>query len=143
MYALTSGSYSDYQVHCVFEREDDAEAAAALGGDYEVVGLPLYRAGERPTRVITHWQAEARLYDETPLRVEGMHTHATTHWSWEGEPQYGPDRPRFGLLWIPPRSDRAGWWSLSAVCRDRDLALKSVQDNLAELKARRSGVADG
>jgi hypothetical protein len=144
LHIIESGSYSDYRVHAAFERQEDAERFAAENGDFDTSTLPLYSAGVMPQKVITDWHVTASLYDDEALTVDGPDSRPDVTWDWDDTARLGPERPDFKLVWWPPdRCPPHGRWSFYAHCRDRGLAEKCVQDRLAEMKARRSGVTDG
>lgn len=77
IYAVTSGEYSDWSVHALFESEADAEAHAkkrneGASSSYDVAGVAefcFYPEGEQPERLtvyrITAHRSEERGYKET------------------------------------------------------------------------------
>lgn len=70
IYAVSAGEYSDYSVHAIFERREDAEAAIASGfggRSYDhphVEEFDYYASGVLPKRVpITRYHAEVEIAD--------------------------------------------------------------------------------
>lgn len=119
IWIATSGSYSDYAINAVFEREEDAQAAVDDGFADIVEEHRLYAAGETPTK--THyWIAHNRPRtgsDPWEIHIEPRITFAEEPVVHEhGEyPVYPPER---GLMCF---------WAKSL---DRERAVKSVADRI-------------
>jgi hypothetical protein len=145
IWVLGHGSYSDYGVVAAFTTKELAEAVEATDEEFSVQAIPLL--SEAPAKTITSWHVYAYVIDSKPPRIEGPFTRTAEHWSWNGPPAFGPERPVTSFDWYGPSQysypPQPGRWSIRAECRDREQALKSVQDRIAELMARLAGVTDG
>lgn len=85
--ALSSGSYSNYRIHCAFENPADAERAAAeLNGDsrfpeYCTEALPVVPDGRLPRRV-TQYRMGVTVYHHAEHGHEPILTDNEV-WEWE------------------------------------------------------------
>jgi hypothetical protein len=148
VYAATSGFYSDYRVHALFETKELAEEVANIDnagkggwGDMSVEGFVLYDAV--PQRRVKHTLTVADRKD---------------HWSGESIPLEGGwfvgEVER--LLWPwdfdIPKNCRAkvnrhglkmkkGWRTFSVEGWDKDACKKAVYDTLTQIKAEDEGIA--
>lgn len=127
VYSVSSGSYSDYRVEKLFESREDAERFADGGGgqytDGFVEEFQLYPAGTEGYEV---WRAmgwTSRGLDE--IRIESSRAM-----------QPGPRRPEVRthpMLGIRGMGDPG--YFVSASCADRNAAIKSVKDRIAQMIA--------
>lgn len=122
VWAITSGAYSDWNVHCVCDDKEEAEKAAAKlnegevdnGRDFQVLPMP-YVAGEVP--VHTTWRAYGELEREEIEARAGHHLNL------------GPERPFVSCAFAEG--------IVQADCVDREAAIKAVKDRLAAMRAER------
>lgn len=135
-YVVSSGSYSGYRVHAVFESEEDAKAhAAQIGSWADVVDMPYFPTGTRP-EMTTIWDVTAQGPDfELDLR-------ARTEPEYDGETaMLRGRRPKVdeNTRWVRNGSEKVPFLS----CRSLDLeaAKKVVSDRAAQLKAKAAGIA--
>jgi hypothetical protein len=127
--ALSSGSYSTYQLHCVFEDPADADRAEAelnagkRFGDYFTERLVVMPAGRLPKKKTT-WTVHV-----CAGNVDGPHelmAIPTEIWEWEPAPELAELHP--GQLQHPTLSRYHG--------TDKDRVMAAAQAKLAELKSK-------
>lgn len=120
IWAISSGSYSDYGVHLLCETEEQAkQAVAAMGGDYRVEGFDYFPIGSGPG--VYRWFRATGLEGSLDVRV--------SEWRAFGQ---APLRPRVRKsVW----RDNAPSVLIEATCRDRTAAIKAVKDRLIQRKA--------
>lgn len=122
VYAVSSGDYSDYVVHCLFDREEDAERHATVRNtEYKYFGayiqqIQIFGPGEQPERISHHVRA-ARIADgqlEEHLRVDIL-------WNYDVVEDFD--------------ESPSSWWPVSVAGRDKSKVEKVYYDRLAQLKA--------
>jgi hypothetical protein len=94
LYAIASGSYSDYRVHAVCESKADAEQVAKVGNrsggaffdDFEVEEMPYFPKGEVPQRG-GWWSAEAVVQDDGRIEHDEPRFHVRWPWDYDYEPK--------------------------------------------------------
>lgn len=136
IYVIEDGEYSGYNVLCAFESEADAQAVVAdgLGDSYKE--MVLFAAGERPTKRIAEWHAEARV----PTSGEPDQPRVWARETWDSdslephEQQKPAERPRVNAL--PGVAGR----HISATGSDRESTLKACQDRYSQILAEREGL---
>lgn len=133
VWVVSSGSYSDYRVHCAAPSERAAkEIAAAMNadharGDYMVESLPVIDRAER----VTIYGNEAVITDDATVTDEG----ARDRKEWNVNPLY-PERLRpVTVRWVrtPIIYHQAG--RLEVYGTDRDRVRKTFSDMKAQLLA--------
>jgi hypothetical protein len=120
VYAVTSGAYSDYSVHCVFVRREDAEQYVALGLGEDIEEMDLHATMPEVFTVYTaqivrqgdHYRQAGEL-QESSYRTTRRPEHKTSEWA----------------------------WAFQAIGPDRERVIKSVRDRYAARKAQQEGVA--
>lgn len=132
VWAASSGAYSNYEVICVFEKRDDAEAYVADGGAERVEELQMWPAGSRPER-ITYWYADWNPHHG--LSIGDRREDANDNLR-------GLTRPRLTVneRWIADaRTNARGTHWLPWVtgrCLDRQALEKAMKDRVAALRVR-------
>lgn len=117
IYAISSGEYSDYNVHCSFERKEDAERFVAAGMGDCVEELTLFASMPQIYTVYSaRINTEGTRFGELvvtsyPTTVEPTHQPMVSNWGFQAS---GPDRER---------------------------VVKSVVDRYTAWKAREQGIA--
>lgn len=126
---LSSGSYSDYRIHCAFEEPADAErAAAALNGDslfpdYDVETLPVMSSGRLPRRVTRYRMGViVTTHVERGLRPVLVDNEV---WDWEAPPP---------IRQVPPPSGDKGALFEGT---DKDLVVAAATAYLTEMRTGR------
>lgn len=130
VYAISRGSYSDYQVDLVFEAKEDAEAYCKLrnteiGRECYVEPFDYYPSGERPILTLTYRATATAREPIVVLREE---------WR-EG------DVPEIHGHTIPPTLNQPEWWFIEAHGTNKERVLKAAHDRAAEAKAQAEGIA--
>ncbi len=129
VHVLSSGSYSDYRVHCALASSEDADAAAeALNagsrcGDYYAEKLPVMPAGHVPTKKITY---ECSISPISLLAGADGKVSVTDYERWEWEDLGLPDATE-----IPPRGDQLARFHGT----DKDAVRAAAQQRLDQLRA--------
>lgn len=123
VYAVSSGTYSDYTVHELYESREDAEAIAKVFG-YEVEEFDYYPAGSRPT-IYKSYSARIYKHDTSTYRARAGQL----------------DVRDFNVTEEPKHN--AGEWDAMfyADGPDRERVVKSVTDRYAAWKAQQEGIA--
>lgn len=131
VWAASSGSYSDYGVSSIFERQEDAEAYVAemnvdkgYGPDYYVEDFTYYPAGTRPT-VTLIWAVYA--HDSGSVTVESYATDEA-------------DAPRRYARPVATEETVGGRMYFRASCIDKEAAIKAVADRQTRWQARHAGL---
>lgn len=120
VYAVSSGSYSDYTVDCVFERREDAERYVEL------------KMGERVEEMtyFAEFPAVHRKYSATVYKQGGMWGQAGAmrleDWMTTDEPEHRYADSNFAVTAEGP---------------DKERVIKSVRDRYATWKAEQEGVS--
>lgn len=131
VHALTSGSYSDFRVHAVFEREEDAQAAVDAGAGDDHQPLTVFGPGGQPRRTVIY-----RAYAAVGLLSHAQNAEPRVvpqvTWIYDGS---SPQRPQLR------ESSTTVHLDLNAEGEDREAALKVVADRYARLVAEREGIA--
>lgn len=142
VWGLTSGSYSDWTVHALFETEADAQAAADAYtkasdyGDGEIQEFVYYEAGETPRRIVwfTCYQT---LSDSGEIRTDGKIARREA-WEYNQDETFSK-RPKVEIKYTPkdPSPARAwvGYYNISIVGSDRAAVAKTWSDLRAQWKA--------
>lgn len=132
VWVVSSGSYSDYRVHCAAPSERAAkEIAAAMNadharGDYMVESLPVIDRAER----VTIYGNEAVITDDATVTDEG----ARNRKEWNVNPLYPERLCPVTVRWVrAPIYHQAG--RLEVYGTDRDRVRKTFSDMKAQLLA--------
>lgn len=133
LYAVVSGSYSDYQIHVLFPTQAAAEAHAATRNKlktwdhdrHNVQSFLLVEEGEPTAKVF--WHANAAPY------IKGIETHNEVIWEEADDREAVPTRPNV-RVW----GDNQQY--VQATGPDKRSVIKAVADKLAQLKAQREGI---
>lgn len=137
VYALSSGSYSTYRIHCLFEREEDAKAAAAAAGrgqvysDHFIEELTLFGPVGQPRKTVMY-TARATVRVEGHWKDWAPNVSSEEEWIYTGR---GPERPELRRL------DRGQYVTFEARGEDREQVTKMVADAYAQAIAEREQVA--
>ena len=130
VWAVTSGEYSDYSVCGIFDTEDDAKAAVALGLGEDVCQFPYYPKGDKPVRREL-WQITVS------VRADGTLNHPATkawpHKKWVSV-STPTDRP-----WVE-REDEGGHTWLEVYAPTKEQAEKVLHDRVAQVRAEKLGL---
>ena len=132
VWVVSSGSYSDYRVHCAAPSKKAAQSiVAALNGDdrieYFVERVPVFEKAER----VTIYGLDAVIEDDGTVRREA----ARERDEWNVDPLY-PERLRPATArWVraPCYNGRAG--RLEVYGTDRERVRKTYSDMRAQLLA--------
>lgn len=137
VYAVTSGCYSDYSVHAVFEDKPDAQAHAAQISSGDVEEMPYYPKGERP-EMVTIWTASATGPD---FELE-MRSHTEPAYDGEVAVLKGK-RPKVheSSRYLRLRHGHERVPYLSCTSLDDVAARKAVADRAAQIKAATAGIS--
>jgi len=151
IYCVASGCYSDYRVHAVFEREDDAaryavelskdrgddEGWALRSSDARVEIMPYYPEGGAP-EIVTVYRAALLLYDDGrvmedfwPFR-ETMDVKPQASQEWSHEVVVGA-RPVLRYVRAPIYSGKGG--RIEGTCLDARALIQAIKDRAAMFKA--------
>ena len=133
VWVVSSGSYSDYRVHCAAPSERAAkEIAAAMNadharGDYMVESLPVIDRAER----VTIYGNEAVITDDATVTDEG----ARDRKEWNVNPLY-PERLRpVTVRWVRASVYRGRAGRLEVYGLDEERVRKTYSDMRAQLLA--------
>lgn len=132
VWAVTSGSYSDYRVRALFEDEATAKSVVATQKDHYdwsldgIEGLVFYPAGEVPSQVPCHYM-QVEIWDDGHLSNE--RAESQNRWDWD-EVEDFPVRPKVRWVRPPIQSDKGGRLEV----RGRDL--QGVQQAFSDCRAR-------
>lgn len=137
-WAVVSGEYSDYRIHAVFERREDAEAAEVAGLGDDIHEIDYCPAGVLPTKVMVH-EYWAMAHPEGKLADCPVHTRGGEAVFDFGDGTAAPKRP---VIHEGSRSPGCAIY-VEARCASAALAEKALRDRLARLYAEWAGVADG
>ncbi len=124
VYALQSGGYDDYTM-VVFEREEDARAAVAMGAGAHYDAMVLMEAGELPYRTTVH-TARASIDLAPNVGSAAPDVAASERWVIGDPPPACSDIHEYRA---PTHIN------LSAEGTDVDAVLKAVTDRYRELRA--------
>lgn len=131
LYSVTSGSYSDYQVHAVFARKQDAEQAIREAPEkgfrdgYEISEMPYFPSGALPVVATLHFISENWWDDESRTQYnERSEVVSELDPSWHT----WPDRPYVRFVRAPMHKDKGGRIEIT-VLDDMNLARKVYSDN--------------
>ena len=134
VWVVSSGSYSDYRVHCAAPSKKAAQGiVVALNGDdkerskYFVERVPVIEKAER----ITVYGIEAIITDDGTVREESVRDRD----EWNVDPLYQQRLRPVTVRWVraPIYNGQAG--RLEVYGTDRGLVLKTFSDMRAELIA--------
>lgn len=139
IWAVSSGSYSDYRVHAAFATEEQAETAAVKAekaetymGGYFVEELPWYPKGENPEPITVH-RMSAVLWDN------GTHN-APTYTLDDAKMEFQhyqfvppPRRAHIRQVRAPEYKEKGARLEVSA--RTETMVRKAMNDRLMEHKA--------
>lgn len=132
IYAVSTGSYSDYRVRATFELEEDAKISAeAMNAQDEwaearVEVLSYYPAGQTPTSQTVYYHG-AHVQDNGVVTSE--YDHGFVEWDFEAFQTFENNRPDV-------RFHRGtGVGSLTVSGLDKQAVDQSFSDNLARIKA--------
>jgi hypothetical protein len=145
VWILESGEYSDYRVGCIFEREEDAEAAVAAGLGEDYSERILFAPGVLPVKTRRGWNGAARLDHDGYESAPYAHPH-DVHDADELDPkpvELYPERVEVKVHKQQVRVAQNGPYDclLTARGRDREDVLKALSDRMGRLKAERDGLA--
>lgn len=102
VWAITSGAYDSYQVHCIYSKRKDARNAVKLmGSRYSVERLPLMTA--QPTQITFHAR-QADIFDEG---IAGE-TCSYTFQEWDVDLSYPGDNVPARVTWRRVGAARGG-----------------------------------
>jgi hypothetical protein len=102
VWAVTSGSYDSYQVHCVYSKRKDArDAVKLMGSRYSVERLPLRTT--QPTQITIHFR-RADIFDEG---IAGE-TRSYTVQEWDVDLTYPEDNVPARVAWRRVGGARGG-----------------------------------
>jgi len=134
LFGVSSGSYSDYRVHCVFGDRAAAEVfATTIDGFVEE-----FRAFDHQPERVVWWEISVRLNaDGSHFPREPGPFHRE---DWEFDvPHPISRRPRFDLLYSEPYSGNGyggpGQYGLFGHGLDRDACAQVISDHVAQWKA--------
>lgn len=141
VWAVSSGSYSDYRVHAVFSSEEAADAVCAAEnrgssyGDYGVEEYVLYdKAPERFVEytVTVGRRPEDRFGDPTSAIDGGFYLWESERlvWPWEASTSKN----------MRPTATRYGRDGITVRGRDAESVRKTVHDAIARVKAEEAGL---
>lgn len=133
IYAVTSGMYSDYTVHGLFENEADAQAVAdnwrgSRYSDADIENFTLYAPGERPEQFVV-WTAWNYVAADKPE----MRSQVITDWG-------GNERQFYSDLKIsvtPPYQTRRFFTDQAVQVSglDKDEVIRVWHEKVAEVRA--------
>jgi hypothetical protein len=126
IWAVEEGSYSDYSVKALFERQEDADAAHAAGLGDDVSEFVLFGPGELP-RKVGYWRAYGRLFLDG--RREGPRAYPQSGWSSIGEFD-PPTRPK-----VTEYRPMPGFIDFHSEAMTEKAAIKAVSDRMAQRAA--------
>jgi hypothetical protein len=135
LWALTAGSYSDYQVHALFPTKKLAEAGVeAHNKDKEawiegaqVETLYLYDEVPEPT---TSWKYQAELWDDGLTTNEYLDS--TTALPWNHLRGEAPKRPKVRYVRAPIYNNKGG--RLEVYGSDEQAVKQAFSDNKARIR---------
>lgn len=131
LWAVSSGEYSDYSVNAVFDTEEDARAAVALGVGDDVLEMDYYRSGDRPVKRHVWFAHSGR------ITAEGVHERANlsanVHEIWTPESRLA-SRP----VVREQREGKGVWVDVQAPTKE--LAEKVLHDRIAKVCAELLGL---
>lgn len=136
LWAVTSGEYSDYSVNAVFETEEGAREAIALGLGEDVRALDYYRTGDKPVRRET-WIAYSGRIEADGSRTPGSmnmvprEAGRMTSWAPSSRPT---DRPT-----VTEDRERGGLW-ITVEAPTKEMAEKVLHDRIAKARAELMGL---
>lgn len=126
VYAITTGSYSDYRVERIFETRKDAEAfVTSMGGEgkwdpLQIEEFDFHPAGSLPT---VYTEYAVRCWPDRDDEIQESSERTT-------------DKPRHTPY---EHHDRHVYFA--CIGPDRERCLKSVSDRVAKWKAEQEGIA--
>jgi len=139
LWAVTSGSYSDYRVHVLLETEDQAievaRAADAQEGchDYAVESFPFYPTVAEITEPITIYEMSVVLWDDgrhdLPSYEEPVTRMEFQHYKFVPP----KTRPRIRQVRAPVYKNKGA--RLDVTARTETMVRKAMNDRLMEHKA--------
>ena len=127
VYAVSSGSYSDYEVERIFELREDAEAfIEEMGGGsqwrpFDIEEFDFHPAGQRPEVYIEY---AARCWPDRKKEIEQTSIRTT-------------DKPKH----TPMEDITTNRVYFACTGPDRERCLKSVSDRVAQWKAFTAGIS--
>lgn len=136
VWALSSGSYSDYTVLAIFETKEDAEAAAAMQGpaddwhsDKRVEEMSYYPKGGAP-KVVRIYDRQAQFWDDGTVDQE-RENHRD---EWEYDPLHGPASKRPSVRFVRPPIQKNKGGRLEVRGLDKRAVDKAFSENAARIK---------
>jgi len=132
LWAITSGSYSDYTVNAVFDTEEDARAAIALKLGEDLTELDYYRSGDKPIQRGVWHANSGPISADGPVPFGGwsLEAHLITSWV----PSSRPERPSVREI----REGQRIWVYVEAPTKE--LAEKVLHDRIAKARAELLGL---
>lgn len=132
LYAVSEGDYSDYRIRALFEREEDAEQARALGLGDRVETILLYPSGLLPQRQ-PRWQAQATIWTDGYMNGGGTVRTQPRH-TWPEVDDPALLNQQFPPVEIRENPARNGW-TVYVYSDSEERARKICSDEVAKLKA--------
>jgi hypothetical protein len=130
LWAISSGDYSDYSVNAVFDTEEDARAAIALGLGERLEEMDYYRAGDTPVKREI-WQAHSgRINADGSMAIPANEAGRMTPWV----PSSRPDRPK-----VTEERENGGIW-ITVEAPSKEMAEKVLHDRVAKARAELLGL---
>ena len=130
MYAIVSGEYSDYQVHCVCPTKEDAEDIVARANvdkspyyAYRVEEMPVC---DRSIQQVVTLQLQTTIWDNG----EETDTRENTYIEWPFDTMYGAPVIRWRWVRAPMHHGEGGWLEVMGTDHER------VRKVYGELRAR-------
>lgn len=125
IYAISSGSYSDYSVHAVFATHEDAERFNTENDlHFSIEEMPYYAEGEQPEGVVWY-QGHMSVNDIDPDITE------RSDWPWEwGAENYAIDRPKVNFSGYAREAP-----SFFGHCKDRELLERALREKTQKYRA--------
>ncbi len=131
LWAISSGEYSDYSVNAVFDTEEDARAAIALGLGERLEEMDYYRAGDKPIKREI-WQAHSgRINADGSMAVPEPHEAGRMT---PCVPSSRPDRPK-----VTEERENGGIW-ITVEAPSKEMAEKVLHDRVAKVRAELLGL---
>lgn len=142
VWALTTGSYSDYSIKALFTKKRLAKAAMLVNkadseawsyGDENVETFYLYDEVPEPS---TTWYYQANLWDDGTVTEERLTSTTALPWNhWWGE---GTERPHVRYVRAPIHQNRGG--RLEVRGSDEQAVKQAFSDNKARIRVERAGI---
>ncbi len=136
VFAMSSGSYSDYSVDALFTTRELAEAAvvATKKEDYSEPFVEEFELYDHLPDKVTVFVASQDLLDDG--RFGEIEEESESGYEWEDAERYaehGSSRPKFAFYRAPRYESKGGGLRIEG--RDRDSVMKAYHDRMREWKA--------